>query len=137
MHPGVLQTPLVIAAGSWPCLGASRQRGYGGEEGRFPILRRMSPTAVVPQSEGVEGWLWTMTAGSALPMLGEGPPNLALVFVKPLEESVVMDAFQPAFLAALAQRSRSGCRLCSGCWRGSPTIGRRSRVSPNSAPRAG
>ena len=56
--------------------------------GRFPILRRVSATAVIPREEGIEGWLWTSTGGTALTNLGEDDeaPNIALVFTKPLDE---------------------------------------------------
>ena len=39
--------------------------------GRFPVLKRLSATAVVPREQGIEGWLWTSTGGSALTMLGD------------------------------------------------------------------
>jgi hypothetical protein len=38
--------------------------------GRFPILRRLGPDRVVPRTEGIEGWLWTSTGGTALTALG-------------------------------------------------------------------
>ena len=49
-------------------------------EGRFPILRRISGTAVVPREQGVEGWLWTSIGGSAFPTLcdEDEAPNGAL-----------------------------------------------------------
>jgi hypothetical protein len=74
----------------------------------------MSVTAVVPESEGVEGWLWTARSGSALPLLGDGPPNLALVFVKPVEPELVAASFKPAFLSALAARSPLGAPTVFG-----------------------
>src|SRR3954453_535281 len=37
-----------------------------GQAGRFAVLRRLSATAVVPREQGIEGWLWTSIAGSAL-----------------------------------------------------------------------
>ena len=42
-----------------------------GQAGRFPVLRRLSATAVVPREQGIEGWLWTSTGGSALTVLGD------------------------------------------------------------------
>jgi hypothetical protein len=82
----------------------------GGVSGRFPVLRRLGPNAVVPRSEGIEGWLWTSTGGSAITSLGdeEDAPNAALLFTKPLAEEVVIRAFQPDFLDALAERSPLG-----------------------------
>jgi hypothetical protein len=79
-------------------------------EGRFPILRRLSATAIVPRSEGVEGWLWTSTGGSAFPSLCEDDdaPNGALVFAHPLGADVVERCFEPGFVAALAARSPLG-----------------------------
>ena len=35
--------------------------GSGGD-GRFPILKRLSASQVVPRERGVEGWLWTSAA---------------------------------------------------------------------------
>src|SRR3954469_7325448 len=46
--------------------GAARASG---PIGRFPVLRRLSPTAVLPREEGIEGWLWTSIGGSALAVL--------------------------------------------------------------------
>lgn len=108
-HPSALRSALTVPAGLVAIASVDRGRSDGGGlEGRFAILRRMSATAVLPQSDGVEGWLWTSSSGSALPMLGDGTPNLALVFIKPLEEDLVEGVFQPEFLAALAQHSPLG-----------------------------
>jgi hypothetical protein len=80
------------------------------QEGRFPVLRRLTATAVVPKEEGVEGWLWTSAGGSALPSLCEEDeaPNAALVFAQPLGEDVVGRCFEPHFVAALVARSPLG-----------------------------
>jgi hypothetical protein len=110
-HARVLRAPLTIRAGLVAVATVDRGRReerVGEDSGRFAILHRMSATAVLPVEEGVEGWLWTSRSGSALPMLGDGAPNLALVFVKPLEEDEVAAAFRPDFLAALAERSPLG-----------------------------
>src|SRR3954469_10886902 len=57
-----------------------------GDAGRFPILRRLSATAVVPREQGIEGWLWTSIGGSALTLVGDEDeaPTGALLFTKPL-----------------------------------------------------
>ena len=111
-HPSALRSPLTIAAGLVAT--AAVDHAHSGAEGRFAILRRMSKTAVVPQSDGVEGWLWTADSGSALPMLGDGAPNLALVFGQPLEAAAVERVFRVEFLAALAQHSPLGAPTIFG-----------------------
>src|SRR4051794_6051327 len=71
-HTGVfrntLQVPLGVLQMGLIDLGPAN---VSGEVGRFPVLRRLSATAVVPRHEGIEGWLWTSTGGSALTMLGD------------------------------------------------------------------
>jgi hypothetical protein len=81
-----------------------------GEFGRFAVLRRLGPTTVIPRTEGIEGWLWTSTGGTALTSLGEDDeaPNVALAFTKPLDEAKLREAFDPEFLTALAARSPLG-----------------------------
>lgn len=114
-HPATLAEPLTILAGLVAVAAVDRGRRSGdGDEGRFPILRRLSGSAVIPAEEGVEGWLWTSRAGSALPMLGDGVPNLALVFGQPLEAELVAGAFRPEFLSALADRSPLGAPTVFG-----------------------
>jgi hypothetical protein len=78
--------------------------------GRFPVLRRVSPTAVIPREEGVEGWLWTTEGGSALTTLGdpEDAPNAALLFTKPLGPEQLEPCLQPDALAAIVARSPLG-----------------------------
>ena len=88
-HSRVLQAPLelplalvkVAAVDPGPAKAA-------GQVGRFPVLRRVGPTTVIPRQEGIEGWLWTSTGGTALTNLGEDDeaPNVALLFTKPLDE---------------------------------------------------
>jgi hypothetical protein len=108
-HAATLAEPLTIPAGLVAVAVVDRGRGLAdGDEGRFAILHRMSRTAVVPVEEGLEGWLWTLRGGSALPMLGEGPPNLALVFAAPLEPELAAATFRPEFLEAFAARSPLG-----------------------------
>jgi len=110
-HPASLLRPLTVPAGIAAV--ASVDRGgspdeEGAGEGRFAILHRTGPGAVIPAEEGVEGWLWTSRSGSALPSLGSGVPNLALVFAQPLEADVVLEHFEPEFVGALAARSPLG-----------------------------
>lgn len=114
-HADALQRPLVVPAGLVAVARVDPGRStVEGDVGRFAILRRMSRTAVVPAEEGVEGWLWTSRSGSALPMLGDGAPNLALVFAKPLEVDLAERSFRPDFLAALAARSPLGAPTVFG-----------------------
>ena len=115
-HAGVLQAPLTIPAGLVAVATVDRGKPGAGEEARFPILHRMSAaaTAVIPFEEGVEGWLCTADAGSALPALGDAVPNLALVFVKPLDEGLVEERFRPAAVSALAERSPLGVPAVAG-----------------------
>jgi hypothetical protein len=82
----------------------------GKELGRFAVLKRLGPTAVIPRTEGIEGWLWTSTGGTALTNLGgeNDAPNVALLFTKPLEEAQLRAAFDPEFVTALAARSPLG-----------------------------
>jgi hypothetical protein len=74
------------------------------------VLRRLSATAVLPREEGIEGWLWTSTGGSALTVLGEedDAPNGALLFTSPLGRDVLTEAMRPESLAALAAHSPLG-----------------------------
>jgi hypothetical protein len=87
----------------------------GGMVGRFPILKRLSATVVVPREHGVEGWLWTSLGGSALTVLGdeEDAPNAALLFTKPLGEDAVA-CFEPDAAAEIAARSPLGAPAVYG-----------------------
>jgi hypothetical protein len=111
VHGGVLRAPLAMPLGAIAVAvaepGGARALAL---EGRFPILRRLSSSAIVPREEGVEGWLWTSIGGSAFPTLCEEDeaPNGALVFAHPLGEDVVQRCFEPAFVEALAARSPLG-----------------------------
>ena len=71
---------------------------------------------MIPREEGIEGWLWTSTGGTALTNLGEDDeaPNVALVFTKPLDEAVITAAFDPEFVSALAARSPLGAPTVLG-----------------------
>jgi hypothetical protein len=91
------------------------ERGGSAGQGRFPILRRLSATAVVPREHGVEGWLWTKVGGSAMTMLGDPDeaPNAALLFTKPLGEEH-LSAFAEEALAEIAARSPLGAPAVYG-----------------------
>jgi len=116
-HGRVLQAPLQLPLGLVKV--ASVDPGparVSGMAGRFPVLRRVSATAVIPREEGIEGWLWTSTGGTALTNLGEDDeaPNVALVFAKSLDESTIIEAFDPEFVSALAARSPLGAPTVLG-----------------------
>jgi hypothetical protein len=87
----------------------------GGMTGRFPILKRLSATAVVPREQGVEGWLWTSLGGSALTVLGDrdDAPNAALLFTKPLGDDAVA-CFEPEAAQEIAARSPLGAPAIYG-----------------------
>ena len=87
----------------------------GGITGRFPILKRLSATAVVPREQGIEGWLWTSLGGSALTVLGdsEDAPNAALLFTKPLGDDAV-ECFEPEMADEIAARSPLGAPAIYG-----------------------
>src|SRR5215211_6719532 len=93
-HARVLREPLAMPLGAIAvaCAESGGARAVAGE-GRFPILRRLSATAIVPKSEGVEGWLWTSAGGSAFPSLTEDD---------------VGRGFEPEFVNALVARSPLG-----------------------------
>lgn len=112
-YGGQLREPLELAPGGIAVaavdLGPAKI-DKGRAAGRFPILHRLSPTAVIPREEGIEGWIWTSAGGSALTSIGEEDlaPNVALIFLQPLGEEVVARVFEPSFLDALAKRSPLG-----------------------------
>jgi len=83
--------------------------------GRFPILKRLSATAVVPREQGIEGWLWTSLGGSALTVLGDpdDAPNAALLFTKPLGDDAV-ECFVPEMAEEIAARSPLGAPAIYG-----------------------
>jgi hypothetical protein len=86
-----------------------------GMTGRFPILKRLSATAVVPREQGIEGWLWTSLGGSAMTVLGdaEAAPNAALLFTKPLGDDAVA-CFEPETAQEIAARSALGAPAIYG-----------------------
>lgn len=110
-HDSRLRAPLELSPGGIAVATLDAGPARAGEpSGRFPILHRLGPSAVVPREEGIEGWLWTSTGGSAYTVLVDDgvAPNLALVFLKPLEADVVTEVFVPRVLEDLAKRSPMG-----------------------------
>jgi hypothetical protein len=85
-----------------------------GDAGRFPILRRLSATAVVPREQGIEGWLWTSIGGSALTLVEADAPTGALLFTKPLGPNELREAMKPEVLEALVARSPLGVPAVPG-----------------------
>ena len=110
-HTGILVMPLTMPLGAIAL--ATTETGpvkpMAGE-GRFPVLKRISGTTVVPREEGVEGWLWTTSGGSAFPVLcdEDEAPNVAILFAHPLGEEMINRRFLPEFALALAARSALG-----------------------------
>ena len=88
--------------------------GSGGD-GRFPILKRLSASQVVPRERGVEGWLWTSSGGSALTVLGDtrNAPNAALLFTRPLGTGAVA-CFEPDAAREIAAHSPLGAAAIHG-----------------------
>jgi hypothetical protein len=111
-----LHTPLRLSLGTLQLglvdPGPARPDGM---TGRFPILKRLSATAVIPREHGIEGWLWTSLGGSALTVLGdpEDAPNAALLFTKPLGDTEVA-CFEPEIAQAIAARSPLGAPAVYG-----------------------
>ena len=115
-HERALRTPLRLPLGTLQLglvdPGAARPSGT---TGRFPILKRLSATAVIPREQGVEGWLWTSLGGSALTVLGDpdDAPNAALLFTKPLGDEAV-ESFVPEMAEEIAARSPLGAPAIYG-----------------------
>jgi hypothetical protein len=117
IHADLLRAPLRLPLGLLQ-LGLVDRGGSraGGAFGRFPVLRRLSPTAVLPREEGVEGWLWTSIGGSALTVLGDedDAPNAALLFTKPLGPEQLEPCLHPEALAAIVAHSPLGVPAVPG-----------------------
>jgi hypothetical protein len=116
-HGRVMQAPLELPLGGVKvAIVDPGPAKVSGQAGRFAILRRLGPTTVIPRTEGIEGWLWTSTGGTALTNLGEQDeaPNVALVFAKPLDDERLHAAFDPEFVTALAARSPLGSPTVHG-----------------------
>jgi hypothetical protein len=110
-HGGMLREPLVMPLGAIAVAAAEPGAARAlPNEGRFPVLRRLSSSAIVPREEGVEGWLWTSIGGSAFLSLcdDDEAPNAALLFTHPLGEDVVNRSFETDCAATLAARSPLG-----------------------------
>ena len=110
-HGRVLHSPLELPLGAVKvAIVDPGPAKVSGQSGRFAVLHRLGPTTVIPRTEGIEGWLWTSTGGTALTNLGEDDeaPNVALVFTKPLDEARLRLAFDPEFVTGLAARSPLG-----------------------------
>jgi hypothetical protein len=116
-HDRCLREPLFLPPGTLAlaAVDAGPARASA-DTGRFPVLRRLGPNAVVPREEGIEGWVWTGRGGSALPALGDedDAPNGLLLFAKPLAGDVVARAFEPGWVRALADRSPLGDPVVAG-----------------------
>jgi hypothetical protein len=115
-HERSLHTPLRLPLGTLQLgLVDPGMARPGGMVGRFPILKRLSATSVIPREQGVEGWLWTSLGGSALTVLGdpEDAPNAALLFTKPLGDDAVA-CFVPAMAEDIAARSPLGAPAVYG-----------------------
>src|SRR6478735_5147051 len=113
----ILRVPLKLTLGQLHLAqvdrGPAKVRGQGG---RFPVLRRLSATAVVPREQGIEGWLWTSIGGSALTMLGDesAAPTGALLFTKPLGPEQLKPVMRPEAFEALAAHSPLGVPAVPG-----------------------
>jgi hypothetical protein len=112
-HEQLLREPLKLALGMLQI--GIVELGSADAKSRFPILRRLSATAIIPREHGVEGWLWTRAGGSAMTIVGdpEKAPNAALLFTKPLAEDHLR-AFAPEALDEIAARSPLGSPAVHG-----------------------
>lgn len=112
-HERMLREPLKLALGMLQI--GIVEIGSADAKSRFPILRRLSATAIIPREHGVEGWLWTRTGGSAMTIVGDPDkaPNAALLFTKPLGEDHLR-AFAPDALEEIAARSPLGSPAVHG-----------------------
>ena len=117
VHEEIFRTPLRLPLGLLHLGLVERGSANPGPgTGRFPVRRRVSATAVIPREEGVEGWLWTSSGGSALTTLGDADdaPNAALLFTKPLGPEQLEPCLQPEALAAIVARSPLGVPAVPG-----------------------
>ena len=104
-HERALQTTLRLPLGTLQLgLVDPGPARAGGMAGRFPMLKRLGATTVIPREEGIEGWLWTGRNGSALPawVTTRTRRTAALLFAKPLAGDIV-EGFAPE-LGARARR---------------------------------
>jgi hypothetical protein len=112
-HERLLREPLRLPLGTLQI--GLVEGGSSEAQGRFPILRRLSATSVLPREHGIEGWLWTRSGGSAMTVLGdpEVAPNAGLLFTKPLGEDLI-GAFAPEAIEEIAARSPLGAPAVYG-----------------------
>jgi hypothetical protein len=112
-HDRMLREPLKLALGMLQI--GIVEIGSADAKSRFPILRRLSATAIIPREHGVEGWLWTRAGGSAMTIVGdpEKAPNAALLFTKPLADDHLR-SFAPEALEEIAARSPLGSPAVHG-----------------------
>jgi hypothetical protein len=112
-HEAMLREPLKLALGMLQI--GIVELGSADAKSRFPILRRLSATAIIPREHGVEGWLWTRAGGSAMTIVGDHDkaPNAALLFTKPLADEHLR-AFAPEALEEIAARSPLGSPAVHG-----------------------
>jgi len=113
----ILREPLKLTLGQLHLARVDRGPAkVRGQAGRFPVLRRLSATAVVPREQGIEGWLWTSIAGSALTLVGDEDeaPTGALLFTKPLGSDELKHAMRPEAFEALVARSPLGIPAVPG-----------------------
>ena len=112
---GLLQQPLHLTLGQLQIglidRGSAKAKA---DSGRFPVLHRLSPTIVIPQDQGIEGWLWTSSGGSALTLVGDAAPDGALLFTKPLGPEQLKPAMDAKSFEALAARSPLGVPTVPG-----------------------
>ncbi len=130
---GFFHTPLKLTLGQLHLGMVDRGSAkVKGQVGRFPILKRLSATAVVPREQGIEGWLWTSTGGSALTVVGDedAAPSGALLFTKPLTAEQLEPTMETHAFEALADRSPLGVPAILGLlFRVAEPVRRRDRVS--------
>lgn len=111
-HPQHLRAPLRFAPGAVTLAVLDHgpaQVATDARAGRFPILHKLASGTVVPREEGIEGWLWTSTQGSAITSLcGSDAPNVLFLFTPPLGGPAVTEAFEPEVLEEIAKRSPLG-----------------------------
>lgn len=116
-HGRALRQALMLAPGTLALAAVDPGPAkVGPDTGRFAVLKRLGPNAVVPREEGIEGWVWTGRGGSSLPALGDEDeaPNGLLLFAKPLGGDVVARSFTPEWVRALADRSPLGDPVVAG-----------------------
>ncbi len=108
---GALLAPLRFAPGSVAVATIDHGPAHPGKDvprGRFPVLHQLAVNRVVPQEEGIEGWLWTNLDGSAFLLLGDEAPNVAFVFSPPLAADRLGGVLPDDMLTEVAKRTPLG-----------------------------